>query len=268
MNLKRKVAGHIVALLAVLAAIICLQRGWIAVTEISAAIAFALVGLATGGLYWAWKPEINLWFAERNQPNLTILVTDLKDLKDEERISEVEVRLRDGKVRRHEGRFFYITVRNSGRRSAEDVEAYCPSYSPEEQMVFMPLRKRLAYTIDYNRSAQAFDEEEARHGAEAFVFALLREYRWPRKVSIHPGPKGETFVLFFTLKDYRLLTVPGPTRIYPNFEEGMPCAVTLYVVLQGKDMRHLYTAAFKVTLESWSSFKVEQIEQTVRRPLS
>lgn len=64
-------------------------------TDISAAIAFTLVGAIVTALYWSWKPEIDYWFAERNQPKLTVALTELKP---EEKTWEVHIRCRNGEV--------------------------------------------------------------------------------------------------------------------------------------------------------------------------
>lgn len=261
MTLKRKIAGHAVALLAVLASIVSLWERWIAVTEISGAIAFALVGAATGGLYWAWKPEITRWFAERNQPRLTIEPTRLKD---DEKIKEIELILRDGQVKRHEARFYYLTIRNTGSKSAE-VSAW---YNCHQQMILIPLRLKPVFRANCRHDSEGFKGQIRTFGVEeAFAIAVLNDERWTAKydVSVDPGPAGQAFVLFFTVKDFRVMTVPSGSRLYPNHNEGFPCKLTFSICVQGKDMPDYYMATFKVEAQTWSDFTVTQVGQTKRK---
>jgi hypothetical protein len=252
---------------AVLFLVVCVLVFWrlIVLPDYWKQLAVALTLLSIGILYWGWRPEINRKLAERNEPKLTIAPADLSQLKEEERIKELEVRLIDGKTRKCGARFYYITVRNSGKKTAEDVTAYCPG-ELADLMVFMPLRRRSALRVDYNRTSEGFDEETKERYGESYIFALLTDYKFPRTINISPGPKGETFVLFFTLECFRVPTVPGASRIYPT-DKSMPCTVMLPIYTQGKNMSYRYTAAFKVNLKKWNDIEVEQVVQTQREAL-
>jgi hypothetical protein len=259
MDMKRKIAGHATAFGVILATIISLQQGWIAVTEVSAALAFTLVGATIAILYWTWKPEINRWFTERSQPKLAVSVTELKD---DERIAEIEVVLRDGAVRKHQARFCYVTVKNSGRKSAEDVHAY---YDGAERIMFMPLRRKRTFKVDYDGTARDFDHDIEIFGeGQAFVLAALNCGKLEYARTIHPGPVGETFVLLFSVKDFRCLTIPSGSRLYPNYNEGLPCSFRFPLILVGKDMPDYYLTTFMVNVDSWDSLNVEKIGETVR----
>jgi hypothetical protein len=263
-TLKRKVAGHAVALLAVLASAVSLQQGWIAVTDISAALAFTLIGTAGAALYWAWRPEITRWFAERNQPRLTIEPTKLKD---DEKIKEIELIFRDGKMRRHDARFCYLTIRNTGSRSAE-VSAW---YNFHQQMIFIPLRSKPTFRANCRDDSEGFQGQIGTFGVEeAFAIALLNDERWTGRyhITVDPGPAGEAFVLFFTLKDFRVMTIPSGSRLYPNANQGFPCKLTISICVQGKDMPDYYVATFEVKAETWTDFKIKQIGQTKRDRVS
>jgi hypothetical protein len=228
-------------------------------SDISAALAFTLVGLICGSFYWGWKPEINHWFAERNQPKLTVSRTELKD---DEKITAIEVRFWGGGVKRYEARFCYVTVKNTGRRSAEDVHAY---YDGAERIMFMPLRRKEVFKVDYPGTVQDFEHEIRDFGEpQAFVVAALRygKLEWER--TVHPGPVGETFVLLFSVKDFRCLTIPAGSRLYPNYNEGIPCSFRLPLVLVGKDMPEYYLTIFKVTVDRWDDPNVEQVGETKR----
>jgi len=251
----RKPLSIVTAVLLVLPVTYLIREGYLDLTQFFTQLAVGLLLMAVGILYWGFRPEIQRWFGGTPKFNIT-----LTDLKPEEKIREVQIRFRGGEVRKHEARFCYITVRNSGKRTAEDVVAWCGT----DRMMFMPIRRKLTYTVDHDDAPEDFDEE-VKISKEAYIFALLREDKLKETVTIHPGPIGEAFVLFFTLKDFPQLCIPGFTRIY----RGIPCTKhELTIYLRGEHMSDSQEATFEVTAKSWDSFEVKQIGQTVRRPSS
>jgi hypothetical protein len=199
----------------------------------------------------------------KDLPILTVVPAELQYY---EEVSEIELILKDGAARRHEARFYYVTVRNSGRRSAESVVA---TYNLIRQMIFVPLHRKPTFRVYCDYDAEGFEDEVKTFGVEeTFAVALLNDERWKYEATIHPGLIGKSFVLFFTLKDFRLLTVPGTSRIYPNYSTGFPCKLALSVCLQGKDMPDYYVATFEVNATNWKDFEVKQIGKTEKRMVS
>jgi len=193
------------------------------------------------------------------------LVIAPADLKEHEKVKEIQLVLRDGRVITHEARLYYITVTNIGKRSLR-VSA---RFNWDQQMIFVPLNKKPTfrvvsqyYTDGFKREVETFGDEEA------IAIALNTDERWVSRydVTIHPGPAGETFVLFFTLKGFRVMTVPGGTRIYPNYDVGFPCKLSLGVCLLSDDLSPYSDATvFEVTAKNWKDFEVKQVGKTVRQ---
>jgi len=263
MDLKRKIAGHTVTFLAVLASIVSLQQRWIAVTEISAAIAFALVGVATGGLYWAWRPEINHWFAERNQPKLTVVP---EPQTPEQEVKEIHVRLRGGDTERHEARFYFVRISNMGRATAEDVEAFYAPRGYPFLLVPMPIAGKAAVTVDSKSTLREFERKYEKYGSHAFVGALIKDEgeKFRRTVTVHPKSElnpGPTFALFFTLKDYPQLCIPSPTLIYRGFERP----VLIDVFLEAKKVPLFHAARYELTVKNWKEFEVREVKVATKR---
>jgi hypothetical protein len=170
--------------------------------------------------------------------------------------------LKDGTVRKHEARFCYVTVRNIGKRSAEDVWI---THNLLRQMIFIPLHRKPTFRVYCDYGSEEFDGEVKTFGVEeTFAVALLNDDRCHLKceTTIRPGPVGETFLLFFTLKNFRLLTVPGTSRLYPNYNTGFPCKLVLNVCLQAKGMTDFYATPFEVRANAWDDFNVKKLGQT------
>lgn len=198
-----------------------------------------------------------------SEPELTIAPTELKEY---EKIKEIQLVLRDGRVIRHEARFYYVTVTNTWERSVRISARFRSS----QHMIFVPLNKKPMFRVVSKYDTEGFKRQVETFGdEEAIVIALNTDERWESRfdVTIHPGPAGEAFVLFFTLKDFRVMTVPGGTRIYPNHNEGFPCRLPLSVCLDGDEtLPHYYVARFEVVAKNWKDFKVKQIGKTVKGP--
>jgi hypothetical protein len=202
--------------------------------------------------------------ASEDRPELTIVPIELKE---HEKIREIQLVLHDGQVIRHEARLYYITVTNTGRRSLR-VSA---RLNFDQHMIFVPLNKKPMFRVESKYDTEGFKRQVKTFGdEEAIAIALMSDERWESRhdVTIYPGPASETFVLFFTLKDFRVMTVPGGTRIYPNYDVGFPCKLPLGVCLVGDDLSpYCYVATFEVTAKNWKDFKVRQIGKTVRQPV-
>jgi hypothetical protein len=226
--------------------------GLVVLPDFWTSIAVGLFFVVFPLFYWGWTPQITRWFEEKKQPILSI---DAAKLEDEEKVTEIQVRTRGGEIRSHEARFHYITVRNSGSRDAEDLEAY---YRENRQVFFLPSHGKSIYRVDYDGTAKDFDDEFKREGVQAFVFAVINDERLEDTINIRSGPNGQTFALFFTLKDFRCLIIPGPSRICPNHNEGMPCKIVLPICFTGKHMSD-YVATFEVVVEDWKQFTSTQI---------
>jgi hypothetical protein len=191
-------------------------------------------------------------------PKLTVVQTELKE---DEKNLEIELVLDDGHVIRHEARFYYINIKNTGKRSVE-IEATWLN----QHMIFVPLNRKPFFRVESKRDTESFKQLVTDlHGeAPAIGVTLLNDERWVERdrITIHPGRTGETFVLFFTLKDFELITIPGLTRLYPNHGKGIPCAIMLPIHLVGREVPE-YVLRFNVTVNSWHDFAVEQIGQIV-----
>lgn len=207
----------------------------------------AIIGGAVGMLAYL------LWPVERNEPNLSVSLTELKP---EEKIQEVRVRLADGREKCREARFGYITVTNSGERTARQVQAMFHSY----RMVFVPIRRRAYYTADTDQSESSFEEQLKQGKKAAFDYAILNDQkRIKDEMDIRISPEGESFALFFMLKDEGWLTVPCETLV----SLPIPSVIQLCVYLFSDNDR--YEAVFEVNVRSWDSFEVRQVGPTVRR---
>jgi len=260
MNLRRKCAGLIVTVLVLVALDLGWTRGWTTLTDISDALTFTLVGAIGATLYWTWKPEINRWVSDRNQPKLKIA---LNELRPEEEVKRVEVWLPNGEKRSHEARFCFITITNSGKRIAKNVRLYCGF----DQMLLMPFKRKADYKVDgeWNRPEE-FDEAVKKRGIETFVLATLDGVRQADSTTIRPGQHGESFVLFFTMKDFSPLCVLGFTRIYEH-PHGSPPIVKLYLEAHYEDGAGYYTAEFEIVMKSWERLKPKLVE-TAFKPYS
>jgi len=259
MNLKRKFVGHTVAVVALVALVLSLVWGWVTLTDISAALVFTLVGTIVAVLYWTWRPEINQWFSEKNQPKLNIALTEVRP---DEEVKTVEVWFRNGEKRSHEARFCFITITNSGKRTAKKVRLYCGPH----QMLLMPFKGKVDYRANCLTSREDFDDALGEFGVETFVIATMNGVRQKDETCIHPSPAGERFVLFFTMKDFDPLIVPGFTRIYEH-PQGSPPTVKLFLEVHYEDALGYYSAEFEVMMESWDNFKPKLVK-TVFRPYS
>jgi hypothetical protein len=252
MNLRRKLVGHIVAILVLVGLIVSLMWGLTTLTDVSAALAFTLVGAVVAILFWTWRPEINQWFSERSQPILNIALTEVRP---EEEVRRVQVWFPNGQMRSHEARFCFITITNSGKRTAEEVKLWCHS-----QMLLMPFKHKADYRVDHEWSVEEFDKSlrERRYGdeemdVETFVVATMDGVEQIDSIDIPPNPRGETLVLFFTMKDFAPLCVPGFTRIYEH-PRGTPPTVKLNLEVEHKDGVGTYEAEFEIIMETWNKF--------------
>ena len=246
MNLRRKLVGHIVAILVLVTLVLSLIWGWTKLNDVSAALAFTLVGAIVAALYWTWKPEIYQWFSERDHPKLNIALTEVKP---EQQVKRVQLWLPNGEKRSHEARFCFITITNSGKRTAENVKLWCQS-----EMLLMPFKGKPDYKVKEWRRPDEFDESLREGDTEVFVVATLDGVEQRDSVDIAPGPRGETVVLFFTMKDFDSICVPGFTRIY-KYPSGSPPRITLNLEVEHQDGLGSYQAEFEVIMESWNIFE-------------
>jgi hypothetical protein len=149
-----------------------------------------------------------------SQPKLIITNADLKS----DSIKKLVVRFPHGKKREHEVRFYYVKVRNEGEKTVDDVIAYCGA----DQIRFIPSTENSTFGLDFEGSETL--EEFDRFGIEMYAIALIRDQRKLKDEIeyIHPGPVGESFVLFFTLKGYdERVYVPAHTRVPHNIYGGL-----------------------------------------------
>lgn len=195
------------------------------------------------------------------QPKLTITESDLKS----DGVKRLVVRFPHGEVREHEVRFYYVKVRNDGGKTADDMIDMCGS----NQMRFIPLTGKSTFGLDFEGTETL--EEFDKFGIESFVVALLRDHRKLKDAMeyVHPGPVGESFVLFFTLKGYNdRIYVPAHTRVPHNIYGGEyggrvighpKGIIRLYLHVEARDIEGC-RAAFEINFRNWKSFDAKQLE--------
>jgi hypothetical protein len=197
--------------------------------------------------------------------NSPLIITDA-DVKSDS-IQKLVVRFPHGEIREHEVRFYYVKVRNEGEKTVDDVIAYCGA----NQIRFIPSTEKSTFGVDLEESETL--EEFDRFGIESYVVALLRDHRKVKDEIkyIHPGPVGESFVLFFTLKGYGdRVYVPAHTRvphnIYGGEYEGRVIGhpegiIRLYLSVEGRDIQGC-TAEFEINFDNWKTFRVKRLHST------
>jgi hypothetical protein len=259
--------GVLLLILVIPAVLIPLHLGLITkftdlVTQVVAMVVGTLIcsgiALLFGGLVLQKEKPVS---PRSEKPALTI---SLAEAKNEGEVKELEVRF-PGRVRRtRKVCFYYVTVKARGRRTVENVLAYCDG----EQLRIVPRTEKSSFGIDWNGySVEEFDKG----GANDFITALLREERKTKDAIsfVHPGAQGQSFVLFFTVEGRQEFYIPAATYLWYNPRTGL-CGhgrddgtgtVKLSLHLAGQDAESC-DATFEVAFEKWNSFKVKPVRLT------
>ncbi|MGP8069203.1 MAG: hypothetical protein ACLP5V_04885 [Candidatus Bathyarchaeia archaeon] len=196
---------------------------------------------------------------EGNQPQLRFALSELNPKTD---VKRIEVWLPNGETLTHEARFCFITIINSGKRTAKDVKLYCGV----KHMLLMPFKEKADYKVNYRWDREHFEGTVRNRGIEAYVLAALNGVDQKEVTDVGPGPIGERFALFFTVKDFNPLIVPGFTRIYEH-PHGSPPRVNLTLQIGHEEGVGYYVVKFEVMMEKWDKFTPRLVE-TVFHPFS
>lgn len=187
-------------------------------------------------------------------------------------VEEVLVRFpaKNGKEieRRHEVRFYYITIRNDGKKTVDDVVIDCLA----NEMLIIPSTSKPVFGIDVGPfeqggvSVEEYDEREV----DNTITVLLRDRNKVKESIEYIHPKhAETFVLFFTVKGITdRFFVPAYTKVWFNAYGGAHNSIIrnmerkatkVWIKITARDIKPL-DAEFEVTLHDWNSFDVKLMQ--------
>ncbi|MGA8856903.1 MAG: hypothetical protein WB643_07035 [Candidatus Bathyarchaeia archaeon] len=197
-----------------------------------------------------------------DKPRLTVALTKTN----ENQVKELEVRF-PGRIRRTPAvRFYYITVRNEGKKTADDVRVRCQGNGVR----IIPFTSKSSFGIDVERvdemgTVEYFDKSVP----ESAISAILNDHNKVKDSIefIHPGPEGEKFVLFFTVEGYTdKFFIPAQTKLWYNAYGGHLNAhysperssTKVGIHIGARDITGYY-AEFEVMLYDWNRFDVKLV---------
>lgn len=213
-------------------------------------------------LLWGFRERIEDAIRGRGCPELSVAETKIAAA---EEVRELLVKFSSGGSRKHEVRFHYVTVSNSGRKTAEDLVASCR----DVPIRMIPLIWKSTFAVDSHESVGSFHK----NGIDSFIYALIGDQRKLRDtVDVHPGAtQAWTFVLFFTLKGRNdCLYVPCNTKIWFHTRRGFlgierdngTGIIRLPLHLTWKDMEAPCDVLFEARLADWKSFEIKPVESS------
>lgn len=251
---KAQIVGLVLLLLMIPVVSMPLYYGWVTdmadfATQVTAIIVATLL---TSGTVLLFKDMI---FGKKE---LTIPISELKSTGE---VKELEVRFRNGEIRKNKVCFYYVTVRTKGQRTVKNVFASLDG----NPLNIAPRTGKPSFGVDYDRlSVKRFDEAKPLE----FVFALLREREKvkDRIRYLHPGP-GQDFVLLFGVEGLKNFYVFSRTYLWYNPRSGL-CGLDrddgtgtlkLRLHLEGQDAKGC-SMMFEVNFRKWDSFSVTPVE--------
>jgi hypothetical protein len=197
-----------------------------------------------------------------DRPRLTVALSK----ENENEVKELEVRFPGGIRRTPAVRFYYITIRNEGTKTADDVRVRCHG----NDVRIIPFTSKSSFGIDVERidemgTVEYFDKSIP----ESAISAILNDHNKVKDSIefIHPGPEGEKFVLFFTVEGYTdKFFIPAHTKLWYNAYGGHLNAMhgterrttKVGIHIGARDITGYY-AEFEVMLYDWNSFDVKLV---------
>jgi hypothetical protein len=156
-----------------------------------------------------------------------------------------------------EARAFFVIVRNTGRKTAEDVRPLVnvSGKGGAAFLVMVPPHPGPVMEFEWPGTQDQFDHDE-----DALATALVyAEKTRERSVTLNPKGMGKGFVLFFTIRG-RGLYFPSETKIAVMFPTEFD--LTLRFEMHGRGITE--AKRYVVQANAWNSFTVTELEPKSR----
>lgn len=201
---------------------------------------------------------------EAEIPTILVIPADT----DSARLKEFQVKVTGG-VETYPACFYCVTIKNVSGPTVHELEGYfelssLPDHERLRSSVYSgPLLFIMSSGADHltiydekKRTAKQFREDD--HGDALRITLLNNKDGKPalRRLRLHQGDKGKTFVLLFGIKGYSVLTIADYlTR--PNV--SMPCEFRLDLYLSGDTLPEQRVASFLVEATEWDKMRVKPL---------
>lgn len=221
-----------------------------------------LDGVATGNhSYWRGRyiGRAIPFFIERYEQETRkarLVVTPIP-LLPYERITQIRVQVSPERSVTEDARFFFLQVKNTGEKTAEDVVpllAVPQVWSSLTRLVIVRPTGDPFMSVEWSRTTDEFE-----HRPDRFAIAVIYDKNTLREpISLYGDGLACGFALFFTVK--------GSPGVYFPAEVphglAMPCHFRATLYFQAKDLPLFRNvAAYEVEASDWNSVKVTEIVQ-------
>jgi hypothetical protein len=197
------------------------------------------------------------------------LLIEILKQKPEEEVKQLEIRFPKGVKRYHDIRLCYVTIRNLGEKTIDEVIVSCLS----NEMLIVPSTSKQTFGLDIEpqeeggMSVQEFDKYQP----DSSVTVILRDRTKVKELieHIHPDSQGVSFVLFLTVKgESERFYVPAGTMIWYNAYGGAMNSIhdgknrkptMMWIHVTARDAKG-FSVQFEVTLHNWKRFDVRKVQ--------
>jgi hypothetical protein len=167
----------------------------------------------------------------------------------------IRVELSRHKFKEAEARFCFVSIRNVGIETAEEVipHLWLPGRAGGFfHIVVIPIGSLESILVKWGQSEQELNASKE-HG---FALALI----WDKVIrkesmALYSGGISRTFLLFFTVNGSNILYFPSEAP----FRLEMPCKIVAGLFLEAKDLPKYLAKMYEVDAHSWGSFQVREI---------
>lgn len=202
---------------------------------------------------------IEEWKEQRSKPKL---IVEPVNLRPEEQPLAIRVVFDSKTWKEREARFFFVSVRNIGRKTAENTEPviHLPKVRTGliGQFVLIGPSGAPFIPVEWGDPVEDFETNSNRY-ARALIVPKSERIT---SVSLNPQGMAKAFMLFFTVKESNVLYFPVRAPI------TLPIPARFYLVLlfQAKDMPLQAGKTYEVDVATWDHFQVKEVPVKIKFP--
>jgi len=194
---------------------------------------------------------IERWERERDKPQLLV---ERINLPEQEEPRGIRVVLDAQTFKDTDARFFFVSVRNTGSKTAYDVDLRL--HLPVVRTGLLGPLVRIGpsglqfLAVKWSDPLQEFDTNPHR-----FARALLKGQE-EKPIRLDPLGFGVPFMVFFTVKETKSVYFPvlSLANLLP-----IPCKFIVQLLFGVKDMKIQYTKSFEVDVQTWDLPKITEL---------